>query len=496
VRYISHEIRTPLNAAFLGLKILMDDLKKSTNAKDVDRFDTLSDVNLSCVTAIDILNDLLSFEKLESGILTLNTETVSVLPFVEECVNLFAAQAKSNEMSLLFNPAGMGNAVNGVDGAGADGRSASISARVAPGTDEVLPLLTSDEVTLDKFKMAQVVRNLISNALKFSPPGGTVTVVASFVPDGPAAHIADPAERKKPIDLEAGEGGLDSAVKASVGATPGRLRVVVTDSGAGISPENQKKLFKDVVQFNPEKLQAGGGSGFGLFISKGIVDLHSGTISVYSAGEGQGCSFTIEIPMQRSKRVGDSSPSNDVGISVSRDITIARVSDKLASNVKESLEDAEELEAFRPAEAVEKAAVEPAPDTTPRTPRTPRYKILVVDDSKLNRKMLCKVLTEAGHSCEEAADGLRAVEKVTASQKEPIEYDAILMDFMMPNLDGPGATRRIRDMGYKSAIFGVTGNGLQSDIDHFVSNGADKVFVKPFDVDGFHRTMAGRTRKV
>jgi Histidine kinase-, DNA gyrase B-, and HSP90-like ATPase len=85
------------------------------------------------------------------------------------------------------------------------------------------------------------------------------------------------------------------------GAEQGCLEIVVSDSGAGISPENQKKLFKEVVQFNPEKLQGGGGSGFGLFITKGIVDLHGGEISVYSAGEGKGTSFTLRLPMAREK---------------------------------------------------------------------------------------------------------------------------------------------------------------------------------------------------
>ena len=64
----------------------------------------------------------------------------------------------------------------------------------------------------------------------------------------------------------------------------GKLVVVVKDNGAGISKENQKRLFTEIVQFNPEILQAGGGSGLGLWISKGIVDLHDGTIRVYSAG--------------------------------------------------------------------------------------------------------------------------------------------------------------------------------------------------------------------
>ena len=69
----------------------------------------------------------------------------------------------------------------------------------------------------------------------------------------------------------------------------------------GISEANQKKLFHGVVQFDPEKNQGGGGSGFGLFISKGIVDLHKGTIAVHSEGEGHGCSFILSMPMMQAE---------------------------------------------------------------------------------------------------------------------------------------------------------------------------------------------------
>ena len=79
----------------------------------------------------------------------------------------------------------------------------------------------------------------------------------------------------------------------------GRLIITVTDTGPGISSDNQKRLFKEIVQFNPEKLQAGGGSGFGLFISQGIIDLHDGCMGVYSQGEGHGATFSITIPMIR-----------------------------------------------------------------------------------------------------------------------------------------------------------------------------------------------------
>jgi Histidine kinase-, DNA gyrase B-, and HSP90-like ATPase len=79
----------------------------------------------------------------------------------------------------------------------------------------------------------------------------------------------------------------------------GKLRIVVTDTGAGISEVNQQRLFKEIVQFNPEVLQAGRGSGLGLWITSGIVQMHSGTIQAYSAGPNKGSTFTVEIDMRQ-----------------------------------------------------------------------------------------------------------------------------------------------------------------------------------------------------
>jgi signal transduction histidine kinase len=77
------------------------------------------------------------------------------------------------------------------------------------------------------------------------------------------------------------------------------VRITVVDDGAGLSPAQVVDICKEGVQFNVNELQAGGGSGLGLFIGKGIVEQHGGTIQVSSDGLGRGATFVIELPMFR-----------------------------------------------------------------------------------------------------------------------------------------------------------------------------------------------------
>ena len=501
VRYISHELRTPLNTAFLGLKLLTDDMKESEDPKDADRYDTLRDVNLSCKAAVDILNDLLCFDKLESGILELHKQETNVIPFVTECVAMFAAQARANDIKVHF----INSEVDPVQYMlKRSFSSLECEERKEGGRRTMSPPIDHTEaVFIDKFKMDQVVRNLISNALKFTPRGGSITVRIAHLPN------ADPSfcpSRRKPtgkrrsgtaststVDVvsvnDSVENGLSSAL------SEGTLVLEVTDTGAGISPENQKRLFNDIVQFNPEILQAGGGSGLGLWITKGIVDLHGGKISVYSEGEGKGSKFTVEVPMdRRSPRL----PPLPFAQPSTRRIFVASScfpSGSETSLIEETLSSGLDL-LFTNTNTRMKARdrnrdeSDSIPDAT-ATGRTPE--LLVVDDSRLNRKMLCKILRGAGYICDEAEDGLLAVakveEKMATGDEWKRSYDAVLMDYVMPNMDGPTATKIIRSLGYSAPVFGVTGNALDSDVQYFTSCGADRIFTKPLDVAEFQNHM-------
>jgi CheY-like chemotaxis protein len=126
--------------------------------------------------------------------------------------------------------------------------------------------------------------------------------------------------------------------------------------------------------------------------------------------------------------------------------------------------------------------------------------LLVVDDSDLTRKMLCRIVRAQGFDVEEADDGDVAVQMVqhrldtVARQQQTTAagggqgsqqvsgYECILMDFIMPRLDGPSATKEIRAMGYTGLVLGVTGNGQEFDVKHFKRMGANEVFTKPLNV--------------
>jgi signal transduction histidine kinase len=282
--------------------------------------DTVSDVTAACKTAVEILNDLLCFDMLESGILELHKQEIAVLPFLYDNIQLFSTQARGIGVDLTV-------AAGTID---LEGHSAGIALLLADSW-VARPLHSEDCMYVDKFKMDQVIRNLISNALKFTPRGGSVCVTATFIPEYVERFKSNKSRKnsefpRNPTSSRESSGKMvarkgspnhfsfrrvyveEPAVPESVGpkclprsieTVAGKLVVVVRDTGAGISAINQKRLFNEICQFNPEILQAGGGSGLGLWITRGIVDLHDSTISVYSAGEGRGCVFTLEIPMQR-----------------------------------------------------------------------------------------------------------------------------------------------------------------------------------------------------
>ena len=122
------------------------------------------------------------------------------------------------------------------------------------------------------------------------------------------------------------------------------------------------------------------------------------------------------------------------------------------------------------------------------------FYVLIVDDASSNRKMVRRVLGRSISAADEAEDGLAALYKVTHKmERDESLYDVILIDFMMPNMDGPTATRAIRGLGYSGIIIGITGTSSPEDVATFTLNGADAVMSKPLDVDLLTSTISRRS---
>ena len=116
--------------------------------------------------------------------------------------------------------------------------------------------------------------------------------------------------------------------------------------------------------------------------------------------------------------------------------------------------------------------------------------VLVVDDVASNRKMLSRLLMYRCEYFVDAVDGQDAVNKVREAMLKEELFDVITIDHQMPVMDGPTATRRIREMGFTGIIIGLTGNVLPEDIDLFVAAGVNKVLTKPLSAKQFDDTIS------
>jgi CheY-like chemotaxis protein len=261
----------------------------------------------------------------------------------------------------------------------------------------------------------------------------------------------------------------------------GTLSIAVKDSGAGLSPQQLAEICAEGVQFNANELQAGQGSGLGLFISKGIAEQHGGKLVVESEGLGKGVTFTAELPLFRRRPVSESMRSLASRRSRSESLNSERTSAMpMMNHISSSTSSAHTVSIERAVAAAATAAGIVAP-----------CRLLVVDDSMLNRKMMIRLLSSKDHVCEQAEDGEAGIRKYLEMVERGEPPDAILMDYEMPVMNGPSATARLRELGCTCLIVGVTGNVLPHDRAFFIAHGANGVLPKPIVLEEFEQLLAG-----
>ena len=441
MRFISHELRTPLNSVFMGLQLSIDQIPEDTQEPvEVERKETLVEIQSACGAALDILNELLLFDKLETGALVLNKLRVPVPELVEDSILMFSVQTREKNIELIItnNDETMYSPTAPLPTTLASPYLISIPS---------LHLYDTDEVTVDKNKVVQVIRNVVSNAIKFTPARGRIQINVKFVPgaqytkkdySGKAQTIRRNKSQVYPTDGDRVGGDSDveksmsvrsqlsdrlGLASSSLKQVSGELVVEIKDNGAGISEVNQRRLFTEVVQFNPELLQNGGGSGLGMCISKSIMDMHGGAISVYSAGEGQGSHFTVRLPMVRvvsnagiPRTYTPTLPTRKMSLRPPppKRTPSIKFLDQLpgsAAGTEGSRGPLYSSESPSPLIFASSASVKSCCSSLPEHP----LRFLVVDDSSLNRKMMCRLLRNQGHECVEAGDGVQAVAVMTAA---------------------------------------------------------------------------------
>ena len=502
---MSHEIRTPMNAV-IGMTTIA--------AASLDNRDKLSDclgkIGLSSRYLLSLINDILDMSRIESGKVSIISEEFDFRAFVEGINSLIYPQAGSKNITFDLN-------IEGV---------------------------VDERYVGDLLRINQVLINILSNALKFTPEWHSVTLSIR--------------ETRRVCDCA-------------------YLQFIVRDTGIGMEKELLERIFEPFEQGGASISHRYGGSGLGLAISKNLVSLMNGHISV-SSTPGAGSEFVVELPLLT---VPDSAPERDVSL---EDLRVMVVDDDLVTcehttlilnrigvdaeyvtsgeeaviRIKSALQrhacydialvdwkmpgmdgvetarsirrivgpdtlviimsayDWTEIEAsardagvdFFISKPVFQSAVQDVllKATRRRHSVTPfpvqkeedftGRRILLVEDNEINMEIARTLLEFRNASVDGACNGQQAVEMFRASS--PNHYDAVLMDVRMPVMDGMAATRAIRALERPDAItvpiLAMTANAFAEDIEQSRKAGMNEHLAKPIESETLYTRLGSYFR--
>lgn len=358
VAAISHEVRSPLAAVVGSVELLHDGA-----LTEPDRRVHIEAIARNARHMLVVVNDLLDHSKIEAGRMTLEQIPFSPREVVSEAVEMVRATATAKGLRLTTDTGGR----------------------------------LVDQMMGDPTRVRQVLLNLLTNAVKFTPTG-SITVRASMGPsDHGIAHLI--------LDVE--------------------------DSGIGLTPEQVSGLFRSYAQADSSTARRFGGTGLGLSISRALARQMGGDIRVRSVA-GRGSTFTLEIP---------AGPLGELRMTLGSDTPAGAAAPRSGPD---------------PLAIPEPSAPAAAP---PTAGSLTGLRILVADDGEDNRRLLVHHLRRAGATVHAVADGRAAV--AAAGEHGPAggPFDVIVLDLEMPVMDGWEAAARLQKNGYAGRLLAATASG-------------------------------------
>ena len=488
---MSHEMRTPMNAV-LG----MTSIGKMSADKERMLY-CFSKIEDASQHLLGVINDILDVSKIEAGKLDLSLENFNFEKMLQRIVNIINFQAVEKKQKLEIN------------------------------IDESIP----DNLIGDDQRLAQVITNLLGNAVKFTPDGGTITLDAHCL-----------GEKNGTCEVQ----------------------IAITDSGIGIRSEQQDSLFQSFHQAEGDTTRKFGGTGLGLSISKSIVNMMGGEIQVESEfGKGSTFTFAVQLAvgLGKNKMCGTGNEWKDVRILVAdTDRSALMLFDKVAhkfgaycdtaSNHEDALSLVEKngdyhiyfvdwnspaldgmklIQELKARDKVNNNVVimisstdlsilegDPSKEGFDSFISKPLFPsniidavtdilnaeqqgeaeeyaasvsfaencILLADDVEINREIVIALLEPTLLEIDCAENGAEAVRMFNEA---PDRYSMIFMDIQMPEMDGYEATRLIRECGYSNAktipIIAMTANVFREDIEKCLESGMNGHIGKPVSYD-------------
>jgi len=236
---MSHELRTPLNAVIGFSEVLQDKYFGELNEKQAEY---VKDILESGKHLLTLVNDILDITKVEAGKVELEPSEVNIKEFVEHSLVMIRERCVQHKIKCSL---------------------------------DVAQELEGLKITADERKLKQVMFSLLSNAAKFTPDGGEIRVAATRVA-GSELRVPD-LEQQPTRDF---------------------VEVSITDTGVGVTPEDQEKVFKEFYQVKGGIRDKTPGTGLGLTLAKQLVEMHGGWIWMESEGEGKGSRLSFVLPIR------------------------------------------------------------------------------------------------------------------------------------------------------------------------------------------------------